>query len=103
MNQVSLRFGLMVGIGGVPNTKNTKRDIQLGYEVVSKPSSVLSGVVHVQYDYGKAVASGVFQQTGMMNQPPQMLLSAISQLHMDEILGNHQGVVEVISAIRMWA
>ena len=35
----------------------------------------------------------------MMNQPPQVLLSAISQLHMDEILGNNQGIVEVISDV----
>jgi nucleoside phosphorylase len=83
-----IRFGLMVGIGGgVPTAKN---DIRLGDVVVSQPTSVLgTGVVH--YDYGKTVASGVFQQTGMMNQPPQVLLNAITQLHADEILGNGHG------------
>ncbi|KAN0082014.1 hypothetical protein V8E54_003312, partial [Elaphomyces granulatus] len=89
----SIRFGLMVGIGGgVPSTKN---DIRLGDVVVSKPTSAFGGVV--QYDYGKTVASGVFQQTGMMNQPPQVLLNAISRLHSDEMLGNNQGILEVIS------
>ncbi|KAN0087046.1 hypothetical protein V8E54_000734 [Elaphomyces granulatus] len=89
----SIRFGLMVGIGGgVPSTNN---DIRLGDVVVSKPTGVLGGVV--QYDYGKTVASGVFQQTGMMNQPPQVLLNAIARLHADEILGNNQSIVEVIS------
>ena len=44
----SIRFGLMVGIGGgVPTAKN---DIRLGDVVVSKPTVLGSGVVH--YDYG---------------------------------------------------
>jgi nucleoside phosphorylase len=91
----AIRFGLMVGIGGgVPSTNN---DIRLGDVVVSKPTGVLGGVV--QYDYGKTVASGVFQQTGMMNQPPQVLLNAIAQLHADEMLGNNQSIVEVISNV----
>ena len=34
-----------------------------------------------------------------MNQPPQVLLNAITQLHADEILGNGQGVAEVISDV----
>ncbi|KAN0066948.1 hypothetical protein V8E54_014872 [Elaphomyces granulatus] len=93
----SIRFGLMVGIGGgVPSTNN---DIRLGDVVVSKPSGVLGGVV--QYDHGKTVASGVFQQTGMMNRPPQVLLNAIAQLHADEIFGNNQGIVEAISNVGM--
>ncbi|KAN0068058.1 hypothetical protein V8E54_013986 [Elaphomyces granulatus] len=90
-----IRFGLMVGIGGgVPSTSN---DIRLGDVVVSKPTGVLGGVV--QYDHGKTVASGVFQQTGMMNQPPQVLLNAIARLHADGILGNNQGILEVISDV----
>ncbi|KAN0076607.1 hypothetical protein V8E54_006749 [Elaphomyces granulatus] len=91
----SIRFGLMVGIGGgVPSTND---DIRLGDVVVSKPTGVLGGVV--QYDYGKTVASGVFQQTGMMNQPPQVLLNTIARLHADEILGNNRSIVEVISNV----
>lgn len=62
----SIRFGLMVGIGGgVPSTNH---DIRLGDVVVSMPTGVFGGVV--QYDYGKTVTSGVFQHTGMMNLPP---------------------------------
>jgi len=91
----SIRFGLMVGIGGgVPSTKN---DIRLGDVVVSTPTGTFSGVV--QYDYGKTVSSGVFQQTGMMNQPPQVLLNATARLHADEILGNNQSIVEVMSNV----
>jgi nucleoside phosphorylase len=91
----SIRFGLMVGIGGgVPSTKN---DIRLGDVVVSKPTGDLgTGVVH--YDYGKTVTGGVFKQTGMMNQPPQVLLNAITRLNADEILGTGH-IVEVISDV----
>ncbi|KAN0083920.1 hypothetical protein V8E54_003008 [Elaphomyces granulatus] len=91
----SIRFGLIVGIGGgVPSTKN---DIRLGDVVVSKPAGVFGGVV--QYDYGKTVASGVFQQTGMMNQPPQVLLSAIARLRADDIMGQNQSIVDMISNV----
>jgi hypothetical protein len=91
----SIRFGLMVGIGGgVPSTNN---DIRLGDVVVSKPTSGFGGVV--QYDYGKTVTSGVFQQTGMMNQPPQVLLNAIARLHADDILGQSQSIADMISDI----
>ncbi|KAN0083910.1 hypothetical protein V8E54_002998 [Elaphomyces granulatus] len=91
----AIRFGLMVGIGGgVPSTNN---DIRLGDVVVSKPTGVLGGVM--QYDYGKTVASGVFQQTSMMNQPPQVFLNAIARLHVDEMLGNNQSIAEVISNV----
>src|SRR6267143_1851069 len=91
----SIRFGLMVGIGGgVPSTNH---DIRLGDVVVSKPTGVFGGVV--QYDYGKTVASGGFQQTGMMNQPPQVLLNAVARLQTHEILGNSQSIMEVISDI----
>ena len=85
----SIRFSLMVGIGG-----KVQNDIRVGDVVVSKPTGALGGVVH--YDYGKTVAGGVFHQTGIMNQPPQVLLSAITQLHADEILGNNKGVAGVI-------
>ncbi|QGA20675.1 hypothetical protein EYB26_008381 [Talaromyces marneffei] len=46
--------------------------------VVSKPGPNHSGVI--QYDYGKAVQGGHFQQTGTSNKPPQTLLTHISQL-----------------------
>ena len=88
----SIRFSLMVGIG--PSTKN---DIRLGDVVVSKPTGGLgTGVVH--HDYGKTVTGGVFKQTGMMNQPPQVLLNAITRLNEDGILGNGY-IVEVISDV----
>lgn len=70
----SMRFGLMVGIGGgVP----TETDIRLGDVVVSQPHQGYGGVV--QYDFRKATRSG-FQRTGFLNSPPVMLLNAINKL-----------------------
>jgi nucleoside phosphorylase len=47
----SIRFGLMVGIGGgVPSSGN---DIRLGDIVVSKPAEISGGVI--QYDFGETV------------------------------------------------
>jgi hypothetical protein len=47
----SLRFGLMVGIGGgVPSEEN---DIRLGDVVISQPADTSGGVI--QYDFGKTI------------------------------------------------
>jgi nucleoside phosphorylase len=51
------------------------------------------------HNYGKTGASGVFQQTGVINKPPQMLLSSTAWLYADEILGNNQSIVGVISHV----
>ncbi|EHK25608.1 ankyrin repeat protein, partial [Trichoderma virens Gv29-8] len=72
----SIRFFLMVGIGGGAPSK--KHDIRLGDVVVSRPTGHLGGVV--QYDYGKAISGGRFERTGVLNKPPPVLLSAISKL-----------------------
>lgn len=76
-----IRFGMMVGIGGgAPSSQN---DIRLGDVVVSKPTGLLPGVV--QYDYGKTVASGLFERTGTRNLPPQILLTALSDVQSNHI------------------
>ncbi|KAF4462855.1 purine and uridine phosphorylase [Fusarium albosuccineum] len=70
----SIRFGLMVGIGGgVPSAQT---DIRLGDVVVSQPEKQHGGVV--QYDAGKSTPSG-FQRTGALNAPPTVLLNALSK------------------------
>src|SRR3984893_12751939 len=52
----SIRFGLLVGIGGgVPDLAN-EIDIRLGDIVVSKPTKTAGGVV--QYDMGKEFLNG---------------------------------------------
>ncbi|KAL3455108.1 nucleoside phosphorylase domain-containing protein [Aspergillus heterothallicus] len=107
----SIPFGLMVGIGGgVPggNDASSAPDIRLGDVVVSMPTATSGGVI--QYDYGKALAHGLFQNTASSNRPPQVLLSAVSQMrsnHMvkrsefratvTSILDNHQSMREHFS------
>ncbi|KAK2812422.1 hypothetical protein FQN50_001423 [Emmonsiellopsis sp. PD_5] len=72
----AIRFGLMVGIGGgVPGRDN---DIRLGDVVVSKPTRDFGGVI--QYDYGKTLPGGGFERLGVLNKPPQVLLTAMSRL-----------------------
>jgi nucleoside phosphorylase len=75
----SVKIGLMVGIGGgVPSEEH---DIRLGDVVVSKPGQKFGGVV--QYDFGKTLAGGEFIQTGSLNKPPQVLLTATASLETD--------------------
>jgi len=78
----SIRFGLMVGIGGGVPSKDV--DIRLGDVVVSKPTGDFGGVV--QYDFGKTVAQGHFERTGMLSRPPQILLTAIARLQADQMM-----------------
>lgn len=72
---LSTRFGLMVGIGG--GVPSEEADVRLGDVVVSKPHKTHGGVV--QYDLGKATASG-FERTGAHNAPPTILLHAVAQV-----------------------
>jgi nucleoside phosphorylase len=79
----AIRFGLVVGIGGGVPSKEV--DIRLGDVVVSKPTDICGGVV--QYDYGKTVSGGHFQQTGTLNKPPEALLTAVADLQADHMMG----------------
>lgn len=69
----SLRFVLMVGIGGGIPPK-----VRLGDVVVSTPMGRYPGVV--QYDLGKAEEGGKFERTGALNNPPISLLTAVTNL-----------------------
>lgn len=74
----SLRFGLMVGVGGgIPGTWN---DIRLGDIVVSLPSEQGGGVI--QYDMGREEKDG-FRRIGSLNKPPTLLRSAIPTLRIE--------------------
>jgi nucleoside phosphorylase len=78
---VSIRIGLMVGIGGgVPSTES---DIRLGDVVISQPHMQHGGVV--QYDFGKTGASGQFTRTGFLNAPPIVLLNAVSRFRSNHL------------------
>ncbi|KAJ4135266.1 hypothetical protein NW768_004888 [Fusarium equiseti] len=78
----SIRFGLMVGIGGGIPSKT--HDIRLGDVVVGQPTATNGGVV--QYDRGKALQGHGFERTGTLNTPPQILLAALSRLQADHLV-----------------
>ena len=74
----SLRFGLLVGIGGgVPSEEH---DIRLGDVVIGQPDLAAEHGGVVQYDFGKAKQDGHFQHIGSLNQPPVILLSALGKV-----------------------
>lgn len=76
INFPSLKFGLLVGIGGgVPTSDN---GIRLGDVEVSSATSDIGGVV--QYDRGKTIQGGVLTRTGVLNRPPEVLRQAITDL-----------------------
>jgi nucleoside phosphorylase len=77
-----IRFGLMVGIGG--GVPSASADIRLGDVVVSQPNGLLSGVV--QYDLGKRTSNGL-ERMGSLNSPPRILLSAVSTIQANEMVG----------------
>jgi nucleoside phosphorylase len=82
----NIRIGLMVGIGGgAPTAKN---DIRLGDIVVSSRHGETGGVY--QYDYGKTIQGRSFQQTGLLNQSPRVLRTAVSGLRSKYEEDGHQ-------------
>jgi nucleoside phosphorylase len=72
----SIRFGLMVGIGG--GAPSPKHDIRLGDVVVSSPVGRMGGVIH--YEFGKTIQNQKFEWTGALNAPPTMLLTALNEI-----------------------
>jgi len=79
----NIRVGLMVGVGGgVPSEEH---DIRLGDVVVSQPTGVYGGVV--QYDAGKALADEEFERTGILCPPPDVLLDALTLIHIAQERG----------------
>ncbi|KAH8690153.1 nucleoside phosphorylase domain-containing protein [Talaromyces proteolyticus] len=91
----AIQFVLMVGIGGgVPSRTD---DIQLGDVVISKSTGKYSGVI--QYDHGKTVQGGCFEQTGMLNHPPQSLLTRIAHLQADQMAKKDNGILTIIQDV----
>lgn len=89
----SIRFSLLVGIGGGVPTNET--DIRLGDVVISQPEKQHGGVI--QYDSGKATPGG-FMQTGFLNTPPTILLNALQKLKARHIRGQ-TGIAESLSPL----
>ncbi|RSL37842.1 hypothetical protein CEP53_015442 [Fusarium sp. AF-6] len=69
----SIKFSLMVGIGGGIPPK-----VRLGDIVVSTPTDQYPGFV--QWDFGTAEKGGQFERKGALNNPPSALLSALAKL-----------------------
>ncbi|KAG9227950.1 putative ankyrin repeat-containing protein, partial [Amylocarpus encephaloides] len=69
----SIKFGLMVGIGGGMPPK-----VRLGDVVVSAPAYEFPGVV--QWDLGITGDEGTFKRIGALDRPPNALLTAITKL-----------------------
>lgn len=69
----SIRFGLLVGVGGGIPSK-----VSLGDVVVSQPIADYHGVV--QWDMGKLEEGGRFVHTGSLNRPPNALINASNLL-----------------------
>ncbi|KAF9891521.1 hypothetical protein FE257_003988 [Aspergillus nanangensis] len=82
----NIRIGLMVGIGG--GAPSSKHDIRLGDIVVSAPRGGHGGVF--QYDFGKTIQDQTFCSTGGLNQPPEILLTAVNGLKSQYEIDGHQ-------------
>ncbi|OJJ48221.1 hypothetical protein ASPZODRAFT_130176 [Penicilliopsis zonata CBS 506.65] len=91
----NLRYGILVGIGGGVPSKTA--DVRLGDVVVSRPTGSFGGVI--QYDFGKATSGGRFQHTGMLNQPPMVLLTAVSQLEANRMMERDGFILERMSEV----
>ncbi|KAL5341765.1 nucleoside phosphorylase domain-containing protein [Aspergillus crustosus] len=73
----SIRFGLMVGIGGgIPN-----KDIRLGDVVIGRPMQHSGGVLQCDVD---------FERTSTLNKPPVVLLNALSILQARHIMNGNR-------------
>lgn len=91
----SIKFGLMVGVGGGIPPK-----VRLGDVVVSIPIGQFPGVV--QWDLGKAKLGGSFERTGSLNNPPTSLLTALAKLETENDL-NGSKIPEYLDELeRKW-
>ncbi|PSK46272.1 hypothetical protein B9Z65_5240 [Elsinoe australis] len=82
----SLRFRLMVGIGG--GAPSSKHDIRLGDVVVSSPANGGPAVIH--YEFGKTVQDREFKPTGILASPPTALLTVLSTVEARHRLRGHR-------------
>ena len=74
----SIRFGLLVGIGGEVPGDEGEDDVQQGDVMVSQPTATFGDVV--QHDLGKKRADGGFEMTGQLNKPPSVLSADVRKL-----------------------
>ncbi|PYH92040.1 purine and uridine phosphorylase, partial [Aspergillus ellipticus CBS 707.79] len=82
----NVKIGLLVGIGG--GAPSPKHDIRLGDIVVSAIRGGKGSVF--QYDFGKAKQGQDFETTGVLNQPPISLRTALNALQSEYESDGHQ-------------
>ena len=82
----NVRIGLMVGIGG--GAPSQKHAIRLGDVVVSATRDGKGGVF--EYDFGKKIQGWEFQTTAFLNQPPEILRTAMSGLKAQYEIEGHR-------------
>ncbi len=93
----SVRFGLMVGIGG--GVPSQAADVRLGDVVISQPTGRHGGVV--QYDFGKTGPDGRLALTGYLNKPPDILLNATVKLRSNRHFGRCD-ITKHLSVFSAW-
>lgn len=90
----SIRFWLMVGIGGGVPPK-----VRLGDVVVSSPVYEYPGVV--QWDLGIAQYES-FKRIGALDKPPEVLRSAVAKREAHcEIRGPDTGILDILEELRL--
>ncbi|KAK5992273.1 hypothetical protein PT974_05674 [Cladobotryum mycophilum] len=90
----NIRIGLMVGIGGGAPTE--EHDIRLGDIVVSAARDGRTGVF--QYDFGKNKQGQAFEHTRILNLPPTLLRSAVTEVQARHRSKGHR-LQEMIDAL----
>jgi nucleoside phosphorylase len=83
----SIRFGLLVGIGGGIPVED-EFDIRLGDIVVSKPTATFGGVI--QFDRGQVRDDGHFERTGTLNKPPAVLMANVEKLRGQHMINGNK-------------
>lgn len=91
----SIKFGLMVGIGGGIPPK-----VRLGDVVVSTPVGQYPGVV--QWDFGKAEKGGKFRKIGSLNNPSTLLRTALTALKTGNELSGSKILKHLDEVRRKW-
>lgn len=93
MSFPSLKYALLVGIGGGPPFETENGMLRLGHVVVSEPTSVHSGAI--QDDHCKAPAgSAGFQRKGYLPPPPSVLRNAVREISVRRRRLDHDPILQ---------
>jgi nucleoside phosphorylase len=96
MSIPSLRFGLLVGIGGGIPYPDKGRDIRLGDVAVSYPRGDSGGVV--QYDLGKQTPND-FERVGFLAKPPAVLLKGVTIIKANYMRGK-SNILKILADVQ---